>query len=236
MRILAANPNATAAITEACLALARAVASPGTEVIGWTNTEGPPVIDSLYGDYMAGRALAKGLLDVDPRPDAVVLMGFGNYGTGAVKEILDIPVIGMAEGAMAIAVVLCHRFAIVTTARRMIAYTEDLVRLAGLVERCARVRAVDLPALGETPPAEKIVADLAAQVERVSEDDGADLVILGGSRLSPYAAALRLKTRVPILEPVACGIQFAEALVRLGLCQSKAGKYAPPPRPLREYG
>jgi allantoin racemase len=236
VRILAANPNATAAITEACLALARAAASPGTEVIGWTNTEGPPVIDSLYADYMAGRALAKGLLDVDPRPDAVVLMGFGNYGTGAVKEILDIPVIGMAEGAMAIAVVLCHRFAIVTTARRMIAYTEDLVRLAGFVERCATVRAIDLPALGETPPAEKIVADLAAQVERVSEDDGADLVILGGSRLAPYAAALRLKTRVPILEPVACGIQFAEALVRLGLCQSKAGKYAPPPRPLREYG
>jgi len=34
---------------------------------------------------------------------------------------------------------------------------------------------------------------------------------------------------VPIVEPVACGIQLAEAAVRLGLRQSKAGKFAAPP-------
>jgi hypothetical protein len=29
---------------------------------------------------------------------------------------------------------------------------------------------------------------------------------------------------------------MAESLVRIGLRQSKAGKFAPPPRPLEEYG
>ena len=66
-------------------------------------------------------------------------------------------------------------------------------------------------------------------------DTRADLVILGGARLSPYAAALRPRSAVPIIEPVACGVQMAEALVRLGLAQSTAGKFAPPPRDLKEY-
>jgi allantoin racemase len=237
MRVVTANPNATQAITDACLALARAAASPGTDVVGWTNREGPAVVDSFYGDYSAGRPLARGLRALIPPPDAIVLAGFGNYGTAAVKEALDIPVVSMAEAAMALAVPLCHRFAIVTTAPRMIAYTQDLVEALGFASRCAAVRAVALPPLdGPQLSDAQVAADVAAEVERLQGDTGADLVILGGARLSPCAVALRRRTPVPILEPVACGVHVAEALVRLGLRQSKAGKYATPPLPWEAYG
>lgn len=131
---------------------------------------------------------------------------------------------------MALATLLCHRFAIVTTTPRMIGYTEDLVRLAGFDVRCAGVRAVSLPPVTSAEPsAETVVGALADQVARAQTELGADLVILGGSRLSPYAAALRRTTRVPILEPVACAVPTAETLVRLGLRQSRVGKFAPPP-------
>jgi allantoin racemase len=237
MRILLANPNATQAITDACVSLARAAASPGTEVSGWTNREGPAVVDSFYGDYSAGRPLADGLRALAPTPDAVVLGGFGNYGTAAVKEALDVPVVSMAEAAMALAVPLCHRFAIVTTVPRMIPYTQDLVDALGFAARCAAVRAVALPPLDEPqPPPAQLAADVAAEIERLHHDTGADLVILGGARLSPCAAALRRLTAALVLEPVACGVQVAEALVRLGLAQSKGGKYARPPLPWTAYG
>ena len=236
MRILLANPNSTEALTEACLGLARQAASPGTLVEGWTNREGPPAVDSVYADYMAGRPLARALAMLVPPPDAVVLAGFGNYGTAAVKEALECPVVSMAEAAMSMAVPLCHRFAIVTTAARMIAYTEDVVQLAGFAPRCAAVRAVELPPIGAAPVDAGAVGDaLAEAVAQVVSDTRADLVILGGARLSPYAAALRPRSPVPVLEPVACAVQTAEALVRLGLGQSKAGKFAPPPRDLKEY-
>jgi len=42
----------TEALTEACAMLARQAASPGTLVENWTNREGPPAVDSAYGDYM----------------------------------------------------------------------------------------------------------------------------------------------------------------------------------------
>lgn len=237
MRLLVANPNSSEAITDLCVALAREAASAGTDVVAWTNRQGPTVIDSVYGDYMAGRPLVLGLSRLRPPPDAVVLAGFGNYGTAAVKEIFDTPVIGMAEAAMVFALPLCHRFAIVTTAPQMIPYTEDILRLSGLAERCATVRAVSLPPMSAAPPPEaQIVVELAAIVQAVRVEVGADLVILGGSRLSRYAAALRRVVPLPVLEPVACAVQLAEALVRLGLRQSKAGKFAFPQQPLSEYG
>ncbi len=88
-------------------------------------------------------------------------------------------------------------------------------------------------AAGE-PAAEEVVERLADALAaaRVS---GADLVILGGARLAPHADALRRRTPLVVVEPVACAVAMAEALVRLGLGQSKAGKFAPPPRPLNEY-
>ncbi len=236
MRILVANPNATEAITDACLALARAAASPGTELTGWTNRQGPPIIDSFYSDYMAGRPLARAVVDIRPLPDAVVLAGFGNYGTAAVKEILDVPVIAMAEAAMAFAMPFCHRFAIVTTSPRMIPYTQDLVTFLGFDAHCAGVRAVSMPPPDPSQPRQERVLDqLAEEVGRVTET-GADLVILGGALLSPYAGSLRARTRVPVIEPVACAVQMAEAVVRLELRQSKLRKFAPPPRRLAEYG
>ena len=233
MRLLVANPNSTGAITEACVGLARLTASAGTDVAGWTNDGGPPVVDSVYADYLAGAALLRGLValrTVPDAPDAIVLAGFGNYGTAAVKEALDVPVVSMAEAAMALAVLLCHRFAIVTTHPRMVPYTEDLVRHAGFDGRCAGVRAVALPPVGGPAPAgETVVSELAAEVARAETELGADLVILGGARLSPYAENVRRQVRPPVLEPVACAVQIAEALVRLNLRQSKTGRFAPPP-------
>lgn len=229
MRLLVANPNATESVTEACAALARAAASPGTEIVSWTNREGPPLVDSWLTDYAAGATLAPALRRVNPAPDAVVLAGFGNYGTAAVKEVLDVPVVALAEAAMSMAMPLCRRFAIVTTAPRMVAYTEDLVATLGFQERCAGVTAIQLPPLGSAVRDDALVAELAAEVERIRGLGRAELVILGGSRLSPLAAPLRKLTSMTVMEAVACAVQMAEALVRLGLAPSRLSAHAPPP-------
>src|SRR5207244_9768766 len=123
----------------------------------------------------AARPLAAALAAITPMPDAVVLAGFGDYGTRAVKEAVDVPVVSLVEAAMAYAVPLCHRFAIVTTSPRMIPYTEDLVPALGFGARCAAIRAVALPPIdGGEPPVEDLVPRLAAEAAAT----GADLVIL----------------------------------------------------------
>jgi allantoin racemase len=148
----------------------------------------------------------------------------------AVKEVIDVPVLNLAEAALAFAIPFCHRFAILTTSPRMIPYTEDLLALLGQAGRCAAVRAVKLPPLDPTDPSPaEADSDVLAAVDDVVAERAADLVILGGARLSPYAARIRDRARVPLVEPVGCAIQMAEAAVRLGLRQSKLCKFAPPP-------
>lgn len=214
MRIALANPNATERVTRACGGLARAAASPGTEIVEWTNRDGPAVIDSYVGDAAAARPLVTGLTALTPAPDAVVLAGFGEYGAPAVKGALDVPVVGLPEAALAYAVPLGDRVAIVTTSARMIPYTEDLVRRLGFGARCGAVCAVELPpiAAGE-PAADEVVPKIA----ELATATGCDLVVLGGSRLAPYAAALRARVALTVLEPVACAVTLAESLVRIGV-------------------
>jgi len=119
---------------------------------------------------------------------------------------------------------------VLTAPARMVPYTQDLIALLGAASRCAAVHSVNLLPLNETEPSPaSAVTALTTAVAQVIAESGADLVVLGGARLSPYAARLRERVAVPIVEPVACGIQLAEAAVRLGLRQSKAGKFAAPP-------
>lgn len=213
MKLLLANPNATERVTQACAKLARAAALPGTEIVEWTNRRGPAVIDSWETDAAAARALASDLPAVTPLPDAVVLAGFGDYGTRTVKDVLATPVVALPEAALAYALMLCPRFAIVTTSSRMIQYTEHVVERLGFAARCRAVSAVELPPIeaGE-PPAGEIVPKLVD----VATSTSADLIVLGGSRLSPYAAALRARIALTVLEPVACAVTLAESLVRIG--------------------
>jgi allantoin racemase len=213
LKLLLANPNATERVTQACAQLARAVALPGTDIVEWTNRRGPAVIDSYETDAAAARALAAELPAVTPLPDAVVLAGFGDYGTRTVKDVLATPVVALPEAALAYALMLCPRFAIVTTSSRMIQYTEHVVERLGFAAHCRAVCAVELPpiAAGE-PPADEIVPKLVD----VATSTSADLIVFGGSRLSPYAAALRARIALTVVEPVACAVTLAESLVRIG--------------------
>ena len=213
MKLLLANPNATERVTRACADLARAIALPGTEIVEWTNRRGPAVIDSYDTDAAAARALVAGLAALAPLPDAVVLAGFGDYGTRAVKEALTVPVVALPEAALTYALTLCPQFTIVTTSSRMIPYTNDLVERLGFAARCRAVRAVELPPIAAGEPRAE---DVIPKIVDVATSTGAELIVLGGSRLSPYAAALRASIALTVIEPVACGVTLAESLVRIG--------------------
>ncbi len=116
----------------------------------------------------------------------------------------------------------------------MIPYTEDVVQAFGFAANCAAIRAVSLPPVDvPMPPDEEIAARLAAEAKQARASSSADAVILGGARLSPYAAALHHRTPLTVIEPVACGIATAEALVRIRLRQSKVGTCGPPTTPPR---
>jgi len=89
----------------------------------------------------------------------------------------------------------------------------------------------------------------ARRVKRVREQEEGlgEIGDIGGEHPCPASQVRQAAQNEPVhaeaadrldgcLEPGACAVQLAEALVRLGLRQSKAGTFASPPQPLSEYG
>ena len=105
---------------------------------------------------------------------------------------------------------------------------EDNLRRYGLMARCARVRATDVPVLDLEDPASGARARVSAEIATALAADGADAIVLGCGGMADLAAALSAEHGVTVVEGVAAAVRLAEALVGLGLATSKRGPYAAP--------
>jgi len=119
MRVLVLNPNTSESMT--------------AEIVARNPRFGATAIDSAAESYLSAvgamdlvaTMLAAGEFDYD----AVVLAGFGEHGKDALREMLPVPVLDIAEAA---AHVIGRRFSVVTTLARSIPPIEDRLTLAGL--------------------------------------------------------------------------------------------------------
>ncbi|MDB5416331.1 MAG: hydantoin racemase [Rubritepida sp.] len=225
MRLLVANANTTEAITQLCAASARAAAAPGTEIVASTPRFGAEVIGTRAENIVAGHALLELLAEQAGKVDAVLLAVSHDTALDAARQMMPCPVVGMTEAACLAACLLGGRFGLVTfgnaeTYRELIAAHGFSTRLASLVG----VDATPQETLRDPDGvARKVGAGIARAVA-----EGADAVILGGAALAGMSGRLQAEAKVPLLDGIACGVKFAEALVALGLPKPELGSYAAP--------
>ena len=140
--LLLINPNTTASITELVLKVAQQFAAPGTRLRAVTGAFGPRYVASRVGYAIAGHAAVDALANDTGAKDAVVLACFGDPALDALKEISDVPVVGMAEASILQACMIGGRFSIVTGGERWKPMLEEFVAQRGLAPRLASVRTV----------------------------------------------------------------------------------------------
>ncbi len=99
MKILLANANTTAAVTEICAASARAAAAPGTEIVAVTPHFGPAIISSRAENAIAAHGIIDALAEHHGGCDAAILAVSYDTALTAARQLLPIPVIGMTEAA-----------------------------------------------------------------------------------------------------------------------------------------
>lgn len=226
--LLLINPNTTASITELVLKTARAFAGKDTTLRAVTGAFGPRYIASRAGYAIAGHAAVDALANDTEGKDAVVLACFGDPGLAALKEIAQVPVVGMAEASILQACVLGNRFSIVTGGGRWKPMLEEFVASHGLASRLASVRTVAPTGADIARDPEAAIALLAKGCQACVTEDRADVVILGGAGLAGLAARLENAVDVPLLDGVACAISMAESLARQKPAKAKAGGFSPP--------
>jgi allantoin racemase len=216
MRILLINPNTTPEITELVAGHARTIAGQGVEIVPATGRFGARYISTRAAAAIAAHAALDALAEHGKGCDGVYLACFGDPGLLALKEVSAVPVVGMAEASCHLACMLGRRFSIVTGGERWIPMLEEFVAGQGLSERLAGIRTVAPTGSEIARDREGALALLAEACRRCAEEDGADVVILGGAALAGLAGRLASEVPVPLICSVEAGMRAAVALARQG--------------------
>lgn len=235
MRILVVNVNTTESITETIAQQARSVASPGTEIVGLTPYFGAESVEGNFESYLAAIAVMDRVMAYDQPFDAVIQAGYGEHGREGLQELLNVPVVDITEAAASTAMFLGHAYSVVTTLDRTVPLIEDRLKLAGLYQRCASVRASGMAVLElEEDPLAAMEA-IVRQAELAIREDKAEVICLGCGGMAGLDEQIRQHTGVPVVDGVTAAVTIAESLVRLGLSTSKIRTYATP-RPKQVIG
>jgi allantoin racemase len=160
--------------------------------------------------------------------DAVVLAGFGEHGRDGIAELIEQPVVEICEASAHLAMMIGREYSVVTTLQRSVPAIEDRLRLAGLQDRCASVRASGMSTLEvDRDPAAAILA-VVEQARQAVETDHAEVICLGCAGLAGLEEAITAALGVPVIDGVGAAVRLAEAIVGLGLKTSKLSTFALP--------
>lgn len=229
MRLLLINPNTSPSVTETVERAARAVLPAGIELATVTGRFGARYIASRAAAAIAGHAALEAMAEHVPGCDAVLLACFGDPGLSALKEVSPVPVVGMAEASCHLACTLGRRFGIVTGGERWPAMLEEFVGGQGLTSRLAGIRALAPTGDVLTRDLDAGIAQLAEACRLTVEEDGAEVVILGGAALAGLARRVGETVEVPVLCSLEAGIGMTIAAAALAVRKAGRGSLASPP-------
>ncbi|MBR0988130.1 aspartate/glutamate racemase family protein, partial [Bradyrhizobium liaoningense] len=215
MRLHIVNPNTTASMTAKIAAAARSVALPGTVIDARQPTMGPVSIEGFYDEAFAVPGMLGCIREADrDGAEAHIIACFDDTGLDAARAVAQVPVIGIGEAGFHMASLIAARFAVVTTLAVSIVPIEHNLRKYGLAERCARVRAAEVPVLALEERNTDALAKISAEITAAIRDDRAEAIVLGCAGMADLAAELAATHGLPVIDGVAAAVTLAESLVR----------------------
>ena len=174
MKLLIANPNTSAGVTDRLVASGRLVASPGTELMPMTAPRGVPYIATRAEAAIGSAVMLEMLAEKRGTFDAAVCAAFGDPGLGGARELFDFPIVGMAEAVMLVACTFGRKFAIVSFAKALEPWFAEIVDWHGMTSRCAAIQMLDSAFTSIDDVAEEKEQLLVDLANKVVTDKGAD--------------------------------------------------------------
>ncbi|MER5391867.1 aspartate/glutamate racemase family protein [Saccharopolyspora sp. NPDC002686] len=215
--VLLVNPNTNRATTEMMRALAaRSFLGSGLGVDGVTAAAGPSMLLDPAALKESERhvrdAALRALDDADRRYLAVIVAAIGDPGRSRLDEELDLPVVGIGQAAIRAAGRAGRRFGMATSTPQLVDSLTALVAEHGMSEGFTGVRLTESEPLVLAADPERQFAELAAAVDRCTEADDADAVIIAGGPLSETARRIAEARTCEIVEPIpsAAGLVLQE--------------------------
>ena len=228
MRILVVNANTSEVVTEKVSAQARASASPGTSITAVTGNFGARVIGSRAEHAIGEHSTIALVARHAPGHDAVVIAVSYDTGLRGARELLSVPVVGMTEAGLLTACMLGGRIGVITFGSRVLPLYHELVASYGLASRVAGWRVLESTAAYARGAHDALDREIVTAALSLIERDGAETVVLTGAVMAGVPARLQRELPVPLIDCIACAVQQAELLYRLGHPKPSVGSYAAP--------
>jgi allantoin racemase len=228
LRIIVLNVNTSQSMTDAIGEAAQRYASAGTETVTLQPYFGAEAVDAYFESYLAAVAVIDRVLAYDQPYDAVVMAGFGEHGREGLQELLEQPVVEICEASAHVAMLIGRAYSVVTTLQRSVPAIEDRLRVSGLMDRCASVRASGMSTLEVDQDPAGAIRAVVSEARKAVEIDHAEVICLGCAGMAGLEEAITSELHVPVIDGVGAAVRLAEALVGLGLKTSKVSTYAQP--------
>lgn len=228
MRIIVINVNTSQSMTRSIDKAARRYASAGTEIVALQPFFGAEAVDCNFESYLSAVAMMDRIVAYNELYDAVVMAGFGEHGRDGIQELIEQPVIEICEASAHVAMMIGRKYSVVTTLLRSVPPIEDRLRLSGLWDRCASVRANGMSTLEVDHDPERAVRTIVDEARKAVEIDHAEVICLGCAGMAGLEEAITSELHVPVIDGVGAAVRLAEAVVGLGLKTSKVLTYATP--------
>jgi allantoin racemase len=233
--ILWVNPVGTDAFDGETSRLVEAVRSPEHTPRVRHLDVGPPHLEYHLYEHEAFGGMLELMREAEADGCGAGIIGcFYDGGLRELREALVMPVVGMAEASILLAVTLGHRFSIIVGRRKWIPKMTDNVVLLGLERRLASFRSVEMgiPEVAADP--EEFLDRVVDEGNRAVEEDGAEVIVLSEITSPEFWERAANELPVPFVDPgVACwkwAELAADVYERVGLTHAKAFGYEAPPR------
>ena len=227
-KILVVNPITTDSFNDMTKNYLEKIKNPDIEIEVVNIKAGPSSIETFYDEAFALPEILKTIDEYKSKCDAIVINCFADPAVNAARELSDVPVVGPAEASMMIALMLGHKFGVISTFRNSGPWIELQARNMGIEQRLAGAIGVDIPVLELGSDIKKTARYLVDAARDLIELKGAEVIILGCTGMAPVAKIVKEELEVPVIEPMATAFKVAELIVSLKLTHSKTGLYMTP--------
>lgn len=232
--ILWVNPVGSGAFDEETHALIDAVKAPHHTARVRHLEEGPPHLEYHLYEHEAFSPMLALMREAEADGCKAGVIGcFYDGGLRELREALTMPVVGMAEASLLLAITMGYRFSIVVGRRKWVPKMNDNVILQGLERRLASFRSVEMGIPDVLADPDLFFDRVISEGRRAVEEDGAEVIVLSEIATPEFWERCRAELPVPLIDPgVACW-KWAELVADLyaghGISHSKAYGWEAPP-------
>lgn len=209
MRILLINPNTSEFVTDRAVHAAREIAAFNTTIEGVTGRFGAPIINSET-DMVVGAHSAVDLAAVHSTDfDAVGLAVSFDTGLAALREMLSVPVAGMAESSIRLALKQGERIALVSFGERTRPLYERLALRYMKQDNLAGVRCMEALSTAQMNDPDYLQDRIALVVENTVRELKCDSIVLLATAFAGLSG--KMTHKIPVIDSVAAMIGELES-------------------------